>query len=114
MHMIDKTNGNSNAPRFEYDGTNGSLVVRVRLSDVRSDEALAAFIESVEAHLDGQPLKVVVFNIAEHELLSSGALGAFLRFRKQRAEISLRNASAHVVEILERTNLDQLIGIQAE
>lgn len=109
MNKIDTTEG-----RFEYDGANGVLVVRVRLRDVRSDETRAALMEAVNGHFVGQPPKAVVFDIAKHKVLSSGTLAAFLRCRKNGAEVCFRNATAHVVEILERTNLDQLIGIRRD
>ena len=112
--MTDAGRRNAGVPRLEYDGAQQALVVRIRLSDVDSEEALASFMESVARHFDGKAPKAVVFDIAELELLSSCVLGGFLQFRQRGAKVALRNASPHVVDTLERTHLNKLLDIQSE
>ncbi|MAD80005.1 MAG: hypothetical protein CMJ50_04060 [Planctomycetaceae bacterium] len=114
MQKTNDTDRTSSAPRFVYDATNGELVVRVLLSDTHNDDARAVFMEAVEGHFLTSPPKAIVFDITGHDLLSSGTLEAFLRCRKRGIDVWLRNASAHVKEILERTHLVQVIGIQGD
>ena len=90
------------------------MVVRVRPSDIASEDSRLAFMKAVIVQLAAAKPRVVVFDIAGNDLLSSGTLGAFLRFRRSGIKVALRNASYHVMEILERTNLTGLFDVQTD
>jgi len=91
---------------------NGQLVVRVLLTDVDSDKVRIAFMQEVQEELEKHNPQALVFDVAGLSVISSSVIGNMLRFRKNGFELWLRNASATVIEMLERTNLIQVIGIQ--
>lgn len=93
---------------------NGQLVVRVLFTDVESDQARTAFMQTVEEELEKQSPQALVFDVAGLSVISSSVIGNMLRFRKIGYELWFRNASAIVIEMLERTNLIQVIGIQRD
>lgn len=97
--------------RFTLSDT-GQLVVRVLFTDVDSDEARIAFMQEVEEELEKHSPDAIVFDVAGLSVISSSVIGNMLRFRKNGFELWFRNASATVIEMLERTNLVQVIGIQ--
>lgn len=93
---------------------NEQLVVRVRWTDVESEKARVAFMQTIEEQLTKLRPQVLVFDIAGLSVLPSSVVGAALRYRKNGLKLWFKNASVAVTEMLERTNLIQVIGIQRE
>ncbi|MEM7812240.1 MAG: STAS domain-containing protein [Planctomycetota bacterium] len=79
----------------------------------QSDVSTPAGLAELDGLLASADSSRLVVDLAGVRLIASGVLGMLARTANRGVDVTLLNASADIVEVLEVTNLDKLISVEA-